>query len=115
MRSEEKNRWRVRSAPHCFFPLIAALPVDQSIDRLSAAQCAQPGGDLPDGFFRDSVGGDVRREDEARVMPEGVVGSQRFGSENVQHGKTQMPLVQMGEQGGFVDQRAPSGVDERRV
>lgn len=27
------------------FPLIAALPVDQSIDRLSAAQCAQPGGD----------------------------------------------------------------------
>ena len=56
---------------------------------------------MPDGFFQDGVCGDVWREDEARVMPEGVVGSQWFRGENIQHGKTQVPLVEMVEQGGF--------------
>ena len=31
-------------------------------------------------------------------MPEGVVGSQWFRGENIQHGKTQVPLVEMVEQ-----------------
>ena len=56
---------------------------------------------LPRNHRGVGAGGDVRRDQDARVAPEGVVGRQRLLCEGVERGGRELAKVQRAQQVGF--------------
>ena len=54
----------------------------------------------------------VRRNDNVFKIPQGAIGRQRLGFENVERGTRDLLLLQRLHEGGFINQRTAADVDE---
>lgn len=62
-----------------------------------------------------STAGEVWTEDAVRQRPEGAVGRERFGLEDVEHGASNRALVESQDQRLLIDDRTARSVDQNRV
>src|SRR6266850_6186780 len=83
-------------------------PIEEGPPLLEAADVVE---DDRGGGRRVGEGGDVRGPDDARVMPERVVGGQRLLAEDVEHRRRDLPGGKYGEQIRFDEMSAARGVD----
>src|SRR5215831_7938925 len=93
---------------------IAMLAIDHAGDRQSGFNTPYLGGDLLHGIFDQRDGRDVRRDDDAGMMPERVLRRQRLIPEHVERRTREMSGVEEREQVVVHHQRAARDVDEVR-
>ena len=92
-----------------------APAIDHAGERKPFGECTQIGGNLVDGFFRNGVRSDVRRDQHARMSPQGMTFAERFFGKDIEQNETQMAALQMGEQRVLIDQRPAPGIDDGRI
>src|SRR5438876_6431617 len=91
---------------------IAARRIDPVEERPALLEAADVVEDDQGGGRGVGEGGDVRGDDDARVMPERVAQGQRLLAEDVEHRSRELPRGEGGEQIRLDEMRAAGGVDE---
>src|SRR4029077_12407931 len=94
---------------------IAACRVDLVEQRAAGFEAADVVEDDRCGGRRVSEGGDVRRHEDTRVVPERVAGGQRLLIEDVEHRPRDLPRSEGGEQILLDEVSAARGVEECRT
>src|SRR5262245_48103466 len=91
---------------------ISFCEIDDVRDRLPRREAPDDVADDPGGGRRMRLGRDVRRHDDAPMMPERVPLRQRLLTDDVEHRPRQLPAVERRDQIGLDEMAAAPGIDE---